>query len=309
MGIDYIQAELILHEHAYKPLHGKVLTVGRQTVSVMPAQLTALLTAYNLPRKSDLIEIDRTTVHTHLNHDQMTDSSFFTSFAECTVQAVDISAYEGAEIVHDIGKPVPASLTNQFDFIYDGSTLDNVFNPAQAIANLSSMLRPGGRILLHNWCSGHSAAYVLLSPDWYMDFFSLNNYADCKVYVIEYCAVPRAWHYDPLVVYSGQQGYECSSIESPSWCAVICLAEKGDQSSSDVNAVQKHYRGGQVEPYLSNAIKYHNSPRPIFHSRTVVSPPPTKSISTFNTLRLVCDWSLPPSTLTVAGSSHASSVT
>ncbi|MBX9686099.1 MAG: class I SAM-dependent methyltransferase [Candidatus Obscuribacterales bacterium] len=297
MGIDNIQAEMILHEHAYKPLQGRVLTVGRQTVSVMPEQLAALLKAYKLPQRSELFEIDRTTVHTHMHHEQMTDASFFLSFADCTVQAVDISDYEGAEIVHDIGQPVPDSLKNQFDFIYDGSTLDNVFNPAQSIANLSSMLRPGGRLLLHNWCSGHSAAYVLLSPDWYMDFFSLNNYADCKVYVVEYLASPRVWHYDPLVVYSGQQGYECSSNESASWCAVICLAEKGEQSSSHINAVQKHYRNGKIEPYLSNAIKYHNSPRPIFHSRTVLAPKETKSISTFNTLRLVCDWAAPAATL------------
>jgi len=31
-----------------------------------------------------------------------------------------------------------------FDFIIDGGTLDNVFNPAQALMNMSRMLRPSG---------------------------------------------------------------------------------------------------------------------------------------------------------------------
>ena len=36
------------------------------------------------------------------------------------------------------------------DFVVDGSTLDNTFNPAQTLRNFAELLRPGGRLLTIN---------------------------------------------------------------------------------------------------------------------------------------------------------------
>jgi hypothetical protein len=76
-------------------------------------------------------------------------------YAECflgylgarTVAAMDFSDYEGSTIVHDRNEPVPASLHDRFDVIFDRGTLEHVFNFSVAIRNVQAVLR-AGRLLL-----------------------------------------------------------------------------------------------------------------------------------------------------------------
>ena len=59
----------------------------------------------------------------------MTDRALFKSFSTCSVSAVDISDYEGAEIILDLCSDVPEEFHNRFDFIIDAGSLDNIFDP------------------------------------------------------------------------------------------------------------------------------------------------------------------------------------
>jgi SAM-dependent methyltransferase len=61
-----------------------------------------------------------------------------------SIVAMDKSPFEGAQIIHDLNKPVPSELKEKFDFILDGGTLEHVFNFPLAVENVKSMLRPGG---------------------------------------------------------------------------------------------------------------------------------------------------------------------
>ena len=45
------------------------------------------------------------------------------------VDVLDVSAYEGANKLHDINYPIPNELRHKYDFIFDSSVLDNLFNP------------------------------------------------------------------------------------------------------------------------------------------------------------------------------------
>ncbi|MCF2872126.1 class I SAM-dependent methyltransferase [Octadecabacter sp. G9-8] len=64
------------------------------------------------------------------------------------VETIDYSDYEfdanEGGILHDLNKPVPKELHNQFDFIFDGGTLEHVFNVPVALENVFKMLRKGG---------------------------------------------------------------------------------------------------------------------------------------------------------------------
>ena len=63
---------------------------------------------------------------------------------------LDHSDYEGADLLFDLNEPLPPELEGTFDLIIDGGTLDNVFNPTQAMMNIARMLRAGGRVLTYN---------------------------------------------------------------------------------------------------------------------------------------------------------------
>ncbi len=70
------------------------------------------------------------------------------------VESLDFSPSEGAEHVVDLNYPVKESLHEQFDFIYDGGTIEHVFNVAQALENVFNMLRPGGVFASANGMNG-----------------------------------------------------------------------------------------------------------------------------------------------------------
>jgi hypothetical protein len=61
-----------------------------------------------------------------------------------SVQSLDFSNFEAAEIVHDLNTLVPEHLVERFDFILDGGTLEHVFDLPMAFANVKAMLKVGG---------------------------------------------------------------------------------------------------------------------------------------------------------------------
>ncbi len=292
MGLSCGAVELIIHEHLYRPLNGlSVLLIGRQNTDITPQAMTNLLNLYGLsPRVPYVIErpgsMDHLTIALPPDAERIADVSVFRALADCQVQALDISDYEGAEIVHDLNRPLPEELKGRFDFIFDGSCLDNIFDGPGTLIKLSELLKPGGRLLLYNASNSAPTAYLQFSPDWFIDYFAVNNYADCKVYIHEFpndfqgivsSRMPEGgyppqagcfWHFDPLVMYSGQWGYQNSQIADGGQRYVYVIAEKGEHSTSNVSPVQMHYRGNDSERYLESARRFRSSNRPICQPRT-----------------------------------------
>ncbi|MBP6943211.1 MAG: hypothetical protein KBB55_04180, partial [Candidatus Buchananbacteria bacterium] len=137
LGINVVGA--ILREHKYRPIDGDVLLMGRQAVYFSPAEILELLHQNGIePRlKPEQITLDKTTLNRNASGDKelITDTSLFKLLGAKSVCALDHSDYEGAEVIHDLTKPLPEHLKGIADFIVDGSTLDNTFNPALTIQN------------------------------------------------------------------------------------------------------------------------------------------------------------------------------
>ncbi|BDA83960.1 hypothetical protein Sa4125_15020 [Aureimonas sp. SA4125] len=266
--------------------------IGRQNTGLTEEAVKALLKRYGIAQRDIEFEVDASTVHKVAAGPGpfVMDRSFINAFADCTVEAIDVSPYERAEIVHDLSQPIPDTLTRQFDFIYDGSSLDNIFDTTAAIKNYDRLLKPGGRMILMNWSNSLANAYSMLTPDWFMDFFSFNEYRDAKVYVVQ-MEPPHLsfWHYDPYVVQHGQTGYQISSITSKEMRATICVAEKGENDAKNASPVQQHYRGDDRDMYLASAKRFHESPRPIMQlqhwGKTTAKP----NISNRNAVYLIAD--------------------
>jgi len=312
MGLGPLEFKFLLVEHKHRPITGKVLTLGKPVVGISPQGVADILASYGIAQLSTDLELDKTNVHLPDGMDCVTDRALFKSFSTCTVSAVDISDYEGAEIILDLCSDVPSELHNQFDFIIDAGSLDNIFDPIRALMNMTRMLKPEGRMYIFAWGNSHPTAYLKFSPDWFTDYFAVNEFEDCQTYVVLYptgvhspSLAPEMrnrlaqqdgismWHYDPFVTAGdGGPAYECSFIDSERPAQVFLIAEKGATSTADRTAVQKHYRGPNTQLYVSSAERFMKSKRPRFYDPSGTANPENKSLGNYGTMTEVARWKL-----------------
>ncbi len=75
-----------------------------------------------------------------------------------SIDSVDFSDYEGCTITHDMNKPIPEVYKGKYDVVYDGGSLEHIFNFPVAVKNCLEMVRVGGYFLsvtAGNNYSGH----------------------------------------------------------------------------------------------------------------------------------------------------------
>lgn len=260
MGIAPYVAEAIIREHKYRPIRGDVLLLGRQTMQFSPQHAADMVRAAGLVPAAlpdDDSVIDRQTWEAE-GQTYIRDDAFFRLLGVPAIRALDHSDYEGAEIIHDLNTPIPAYLENTADFILDGSTLDNLFSPSTAIQTVARMLRPGGRFLSVNMQSFHLNPYTLVSPYWFIDFFSVNRFSDCRVYVTTY------GYRGSLNVFTPDAAARVDRAFMPLETAgVFVFAEKGADSSWNVVPSQRYYCGSdELDARVEVGRRFFASGRP-----------------------------------------------
>ena len=112
-----------------------------------------------------------------------------------SLDSIDYSAYEHATIIHDMNQPVPPEMDNTYDFIYDGGTLEHVFNIPVALNNCQRLVKPGGYILLTlvtNNYMGHG--FYQFSPEFlYANFNKASGFEVLSAVLLEESR-PSRWH-------------------------------------------------------------------------------------------------------------------
>ncbi len=272
MGLLVPLARIILREHRFKNISGRVLCVGRQTVPVTPERACQLLLeegVTSLPGSAP--QLDNLT-RSAQGRRYILDSSFFALFTPARVSILDVSAYEGADVLWDLNVPIPDDWEGQFDFIFDGSCLDNIFDPASSLRNLSRLLKPGGRIVHIEHGTMVHGEYLMFPPDWFYDYYVVNRFADCKVSIAEFTRVHgpfkvRSWN--PTLAANQNSAHWRFKRPRRNYF-VITIAEKAEDSTWRKSPVQAQYRSaGEHQEYLRVAERFKTSLRP------PLAPPPS----------------------------------
>ncbi|MCB4790668.1 MAG: class I SAM-dependent methyltransferase [Elusimicrobia bacterium] len=248
-------ARLIVREHMYKPITGKLLCLGRQTISMSYDEVLRIFKEEGyVPSpeilKENKISLDKNT-RVGKGSDSISDHTFFGLLGLKEVYSIDVSKYEDADIVHDLNKPVPESLYGQYDFIIDGGTFDHIFDIRTSFENVVKMLKVGGRVFQWNAASNFTAAtYMSFGPNLFYDYYILNKFQDCKVYLAEvsYMSQRDLWNF---YEFEGTDVYD--HFISNRLQMVLVLAEKGPNSTWNRFPVQTHYRDANLwEEYRSS---------------------------------------------------------
>jgi SAM-dependent methyltransferase len=288
MGLaDYI-VEGIVREHRYRKIAGSVVQIGRQTVELQVPEMIRMFMSYGVSLsifRDGVVEIDRSTVQARQTGTRfVSDCTFFSALGAAEVHAVDHSDFEGADIIHDMNQPIPASLEGIADLVLDGSTLDNVHDPAIALMNYNRMLRPGGRIVSINAGKPDiQGAYSGMPPEWFLDYYAANDYADCQVYAqfnfpVTKWQIPSEPQALTAVDYSWALEHgRAPDLQHEGWAFTAVVAEKGTASSWDRVPTRAGFRNEREQAqWLAAVARFSKSERPSFLTtrRPDFAPPP-----------------------------------
>ncbi|MCL5670595.1 MAG: class I SAM-dependent methyltransferase [Acidobacteria bacterium] len=186
MGVDIWSLDFLLRLRC--PPFGATLFLGRQ--------------GFHLP--DQLRDMARQVVATHHPNVALEDLQGTSGYAEklfeylgaTTIESLDYSDYEGASLIYDMNRPLPAEMHERFDTVFDGGTLEHVFNFPVAIENMKGLLKIGGRAIMvtpaNNWL-GHGL--YQFSPELLYRVFSRRAGFEVEIMeMVEINSYPRPRH-------------------------------------------------------------------------------------------------------------------
>ena len=102
---------------------------------------------------------------------------FFRDILKCSVvDSMDFSDYQGATIIHDLQEPILENLCGKYDLVFDGGTMEHVFDIRAALANAIQLTRTGGLVYINTPCNnlcGHG--FYQFSPELMYRVMSSDN--------------------------------------------------------------------------------------------------------------------------------------
>lgn len=245
MGMPIQVLKMLTQEHKVKPITGRFASIGVQTVHATQSQIETLVGDSSL---ANLERVPRERVTRHASGN-ISDRDLLTTLFDVEYTSIDRSDYEGASTILDLNNPIPSSFHNQFDFVYSGGSLDNVFDPATLLVNCAKLLKPGGRFLSYDVSQGLIGAYLRITPEWLYSYFAVNEWSDCQVFQLyqEEAGASRfdyetsVYRWEPSFERDPEFDYFSSSRSHPGIHYVAAMAEKGASSTTDKVPTQLQY--------------------------------------------------------------------
>jgi SAM-dependent methyltransferase len=231
MGIALAAAQLLVDERSTRPFSGSALLFGRQDLAFRLHDLAD----WARSRGKDLGPIEG-----------RGDVGLFKALGFDEVHALDASNFEGADLLHDLNQPIPAELRGKYDLVFNGGTLEHVFDVRTGLANVSELLRPGGRAIHIAPVSNQiDHGFYSFSPTMLYDWATANEWTIHTAYVFQM----RDWE-SPWTVYEYVPGafdpiasrFHDVRVSGITLAGLWFCLEKGPASTGDRIPQQGHYR-------------------------------------------------------------------
>ncbi len=185
MGINAEEAKFILALKKRAGTSDNILCLGRPELFVSRAELARLSGRFGKNWSQDCLA-------------EISDARFAEPFLKAcgfdNIRSLDASHYEGAEIIHDLNLPVPMSLEGTSGFVYDGGTLEHVFDIAVALRNTMKLTRTGGILCLSTPANGQCGhGFYQFSPELYFRALEANGFDQIEIYLVAMLS-PARWY-------------------------------------------------------------------------------------------------------------------
>src|SRR3989338_8219287 len=183
MALDLESAKFIADAADKGASFDKCLTIGRQVIMLSQKELNFLKKRSRILKKSGI-----------MNSESMPRYSddFFKALGAKEVDSLDASDYEGASIIFDLNQPLKGQ-KKQFDIVFDGGSLEHIFNIPVVMENYIKLVKTGGRFIGHipaNNYLGHG--FYQFSPEFFFKVFSQENgFSIEQLVLIEYSPIKK----------------------------------------------------------------------------------------------------------------------
>ena len=151
MGLDIRTAEFLMHAKQLGADFSNVATLGHQRVML------------SITERARLAEWMGSTDTQHEYAD-----FFLKHLGARELNAIDASAYEGAQVIHNLNSELPPQLHQRFSLLIDGGTLEHVFDVRRSLKSCMQMVKVGGHLVvcqMANNCMGHG--FYQFSPEFF----------------------------------------------------------------------------------------------------------------------------------------------
>lgn len=177
MGINTSVAALLTRAREEGTSFAATATIGRQSLTVPNAELVALA------RRLGVADPDWSS----FAPDGYSEDFFRLFFGAQTVTSFDASPYQNVGVVHDFNQPLPACHHGSCDVVFDGGSMEHIFDVRQVLSNYMLLPKVGGSVFIsttaNNLC-GHGF-YQFSVEFFYRVFCAANGYEIEKVCLIE----------------------------------------------------------------------------------------------------------------------------
>ena len=237
MGLLPQATRFLLREHQVREITGRFLFIGRQTTYTTLERALSLISQESVvlnPGRHVSYD-DDTRAGKSSNQRYLSDFSLISHFSKAECSSLDVSQYENATIICDLNQPVSPCHRQQFDFIYNGSCLDNIFNPAQALINITDLLAPGGRVLNVEHGTRCNNPYTTFNPAWFFDYYALNHFIRWHIFIAAFSRLDSDWSVFELL-----PCIQSPRTDNAEWSGyfpdighflVVSIAERGEHTS------------------------------------------------------------------------------
>ena len=247
MAINAISAELLMLCRTLQPDAGSFLMLGRQWLRLVPEEASALQARHGL-HLEDLADAKRS--------DSVYAEPLLERLKFQQVESLDATAYQGAGLVHDLNTPLPLEHHAKFDWVFDGGSLEHVFDFPTAIRNITALLKTGGLFITmtpaNNWM-GHG--FYQFSPELFYRAFCAEHGFRTRFAALVAHGPPPVFHAlrDPA-----KTGHR-AQINPPGRMSLLFVAEKLSATASIKEVQQSDYsarwKDGREKPATSSAAR------------------------------------------------------
>jgi len=118
----------------------------------------------------------------------------FRDLGAVTVDSLDASSYEGSTFVQDLNQPLADELRGRYTAVFDGGTLEHVFNLPEALRSCMRAVAPGGHLVAITPADsqiGHG--FYQFSPELFYRALSPGNGFEMRTLLIRASARGASW--------------------------------------------------------------------------------------------------------------------